>query len=168
MRYYLIPMSNVNGVRTPPARCAHERLIAFRNLARRLPGQEGQRAIELGNRIVRDQRLRLRSQAGVQFITRYGAGVAHSYLTIARLVSYDGGGDGNDHITVTPLVVSGNVATVTANYPASSYPGHVPHRVITERVRNNVVIFVLRGGWDPPSLTYRSATGTILWSTRRG
>ena len=104
---------------------------------------------------------------GVQFIMRSGASVSHSYVNLPQLrFGLGGGSDGNNHITITPALVPNDVATVTANYPASSYPGRVPDRMITERVRNNVVIFVITGGWDPPSLTYRSASGAILRSSK--
>lgn len=105
-------------------------------------------------------------EAGVQLITHDDQGESHSNLGMSEIRRYfETGSGGNNHITVTPLVVPNSVATVTADYPASSYPGHVPHKVITQEVRDNLVIFVLRGGWDPPSLTYRSAHGAVLWST---
>jgi hypothetical protein len=93
-------------------------------------------------------------QLGVVLITKYGRGTSHSYLNLPRIRGYLGSGsDGNNHITITPVVVPNGVASVTAHYPASSYPGHVPHQVITQRVRDNIVIFRITGGWDPPSLT---------------
>lgn len=63
----------------------------------------------------------------------------------------------------------GRVATVTAHYSPQTYPGRVPHPLaVTEHPVDNVVIVFLRGAWDPPSSPiYRSATGSLLWSTAR-
>ncbi|MGH3495387.1 MAG: hypothetical protein ACRDQ1_19440, partial [Sciscionella sp.] len=78
------------------------------------------------------------------------------------------GSGGNDHGTVTALLVPNGVATVTAYYPAEHQVGQVPRAMTrTHRVIDNVVIFRLDGGWDPPSITYRSPTGQILWSSPR-
>ncbi len=108
------------------------------------------------------------SGPGVQLIANYGRGESHSYLTISRIRRhFETGSDGNNHITITPLVVPSDVATVTANYPAENQVGHVAHQVITRHVKGNIVIFRVTGGWDPPSLTYRSATGAVLWSDHR-
>jgi hypothetical protein len=69
---------------------------------------------------------------------------------------------------VTALVLPDAVATATAHYPAEHRLGQVPRTLtVTQRVVNNLVIFNLTGAWDPPSLTYRSAAGAILWSRTR-
>jgi hypothetical protein len=108
------------------------------------------------------------SGPGVQLIANYGRGEAHRYLAISEIRRhFETGSDGNNHITITPLVVPSDVATVTANYPAENQAGHVAHQVITRHVKGNIVIFRVTGGWDPPSLTYRSATGAVLWSDHR-
>ncbi len=108
------------------------------------------------------------SGPGVQMIANYGRGEAHSYRTISGLRHrFETGSDGANHITITPLVAPSDVATITANYPAESQLGHVAHQVITRHVKGNVVIFRVTGGWDPPSLTYRSATRAVLWSDHR-
>jgi hypothetical protein len=93
-------------------------------------------------------------QLGVQFITRYGTGESHGYLDMSEIRNYlESGSDGNNHVTITPVVVPDGVATVTAHYPADNEVGHVRHQVITQHVTDNVVIFRITGGWDPPSLT---------------
>ena len=91
---------------------------------------------------------------GVVFITKYGQGESHSYLNMSRINGYlSSASDGNNHITISPVVVPDGVARVTAHYPAEDQVGHVAHQVITQHVSDNVVIFRITGGWDPPSLT---------------
>ncbi len=101
---------------------------------------------------------------GVQLITKYGRGEAHNWISMPEIRHYlDSGSGGNDLGTVTPLVVPDGTATVTARYPAQTHPGRVPRPVtITKTVINNLVIFVFRGAWDPPSLTYHSRTGATI------
>jgi hypothetical protein len=80
----------------------------------------------------------------------------------------EGGSVGNNRFTETQIIAPDDVATVTARYETQKYPGRVRKPVIvTKHVSNNLVFFVFRGAWDPPSLTYRSATGKVLWSRRR-
>jgi hypothetical protein len=70
---------------------------------------------------------------------------------------------------VTARIVADRVATVTAHYNPQTYPGRVPRPLtVTQPAVDNLVIFALRGAWDPPnSLIYRSATGSVLWSITR-
>ncbi len=44
---------------------------------------------------------------------------------------------------------------------------HAHPVTVTRAAVNNLVVFVFRGAWDPPTLTYRSASGASLSSTVR-
>jgi hypothetical protein len=72
------------------------------------------------------------------------------------------GSDGTNHVTVTPLIAPNNVASVTAHYTAQTRPSRIARPFGTEqRPSGNVVFFVLRGAWDPPSLTFRFESGAV-------
>jgi hypothetical protein len=102
-------------------------------------------------------------QPGVQLIIQYAGDEIHDYISLKELRDHVEPKSIQTGTTITPLVVPDQVASVTATYPAK---GHIPHQIITEQVNDNIVIFRSRimGGWDPPSLTYRSASGAVLWS----
>jgi hypothetical protein len=72
------------------------------------------------------------------------------------------GSGGNNHQTVTALVVPNAIASVTAHYSAEDQIGTVAEPSVTKRPDHNVVIFRLVGGWDPPTLTFKSANGKVL------
>ena len=91
-------------------------------------------------------------------MTAGGGSRGASYLTVDRLRHpwENAGGGGSNDITKTALLVPDSVTSVTAHYAAQTYPGRVRHPVeITRRVTDNLAIFILRGAWDPPSLTSR-------------
>jgi hypothetical protein len=78
------------------------------------------------------------------------------------------GSSGNNSNTVTALIVPDRVATITAHYSPQTYPGRVPRALtVTQHASHNIVIFHLQGAWDPPTLTIRSANGTVLWASPR-
>ncbi len=172
--YYLVPAANVNQVQATPDRCYHEQLAAFRQDAARLPASQQPAAIRYEASWLQAERTVARHPAGVCLIHIGGGGTGvgpcTNAISLQQLAPSHGfGSDGNDHATVTALIVPDPVATVTAQYSAQTYPGRVPHPLtVTQRPRQNVVIFYLRGAWDPPSsLTYRSADGTVVWSSAR-
>jgi hypothetical protein len=167
--WYLIPVAHVQPNRLP-ARCFTRRLSAFAELAARLPAAQRERAITWERSQIRAERGP--APAGIVLMNAGGGSFGASFRTVGNLREnpWSGGGGGNDHITKTLLLVPNSVATVTARYGRQTYPGRVRTPVtITKRARGNLVVFVFRGAWDPPMLTYRSASGTVLWSTpRRG
>lgn len=162
--YYLIPVASTDGLRPAPTRCGNEWLTEVRKLVRqRLAVSERRRAIELA----RQSPLAFPPTAGVCRIDAYGEGTGQACEPMAWITGYaeDSGSEGSNTITITPLVLPDNVATATANYSTEHQVGHVAHQVITKRVRDNIVIFRITGGWDPPSITLRSATGAVLFET---
>jgi hypothetical protein len=172
--YYLVPAANINQVRAAPDRCYSEQLAAFRQDAARLPAAQRPAAIRYETSRLQAQRTVASHPAGICLIHAGAGGTGVGPCTNAISLqqsapSHGFGSDGNDHATVTALIVPDPVATVTARYGAQTYPGRVPHPLtVTQRARQNVVIFYLRGAWDPPSsLTYRSTDGTVVWSSAR-
>ena len=174
--YYLIPAANITQVYPIPGRCYREQLRAFRALARTQPTARQAALISFETRWLKSRQARLQPTAGVCLVyhgpTVSGTGPCS---TAASLRDPRGapaglpGSGGNDHGTVTMTIVPDNVATVTAHYDPQTHPGVVPHPITTShRVTNNIVIFDLHGAWDPPAwITYRSANGSILWSSKR-
>lgn len=141
-----------------------EQLTAFENQAERLPAKQRPKAVAWERQLIKQEQ---GPTPGLAVITAGGGSIGGDYLTVDELRNHLGGGRaGNDNITETALLLPDSVASVTAHYDAQSYPGRVLRPVtITRRVSNNLAIFVFKGAWDPPKLTYRSATGAILWST---
>ncbi len=167
VNYYLIPAASDIGGPPLPARCLAMELAAFRAQVATLPQTQRTRPIAWEQERIQERR---QPRAGVALITTSAGGRGGRYSSIEGLRNHPfmGGGDGNDHITVTALVVPDYVAKVTARFGAQTYPGRVPRpSTVTRPVIHNLVIFVFRGAWDPPSLTYRSASGAVLWSTPR-
>jgi hypothetical protein len=172
--YYFVPAANVSQFRAVPDRCYREQLKTFRQLAARYPAD--QRAALIGYEAVWLQQARTLAKhpAGVCLAT-VGAGGSGTgpCVTAVSLRKFDGrlgvSSYGNDHVTVTVLIVPDRVATVTVHYKRQSYPGRVPRALtVTERAVQNLVIFSLQGAYDPPSsLVYRSASGSVLWSVSR-
>jgi hypothetical protein len=172
VRYYVLPERNLSGLQPQLARCGHEWVTEFRKLSQQLPARERARAIEWGSRVIGVQARDAESPAGVQLLTTYGTSGSHRNRFISEISEFIGGGsDGGtaegSRFTITPIIVPNSVASVTADYPAEHEEGHVRHQVITQQVRDNIVIFRVTGGWDPPSLTYRSASGAVIWSTSK-
>lgn len=166
--YYMIPATSVGGV-SVPNHCYAEQLTAFEHRVAGLPVTQRTRAVSWERKLIAQHK---GPRDGVVLVTAGGGSTGFEYLTVAMLRADpwdDGGGGGNNNITKTVLLVPDSVASVTAHYAAQTYPGRVPHPVdVTRRVTDNLAIFVYRGAWDPPSLTYRSATGTVLSSTLHG
>jgi len=166
--YYMIPATSVGGVPMPD-RCYAEQLTAFEHHVAGLPPQQRTRAVTWERKLIEQNK---GPRDGVVLVTAGGGSTGAEYLTVARLRANpwnNAGGGGSNAITKTALLVPDSVASVTARYAAQSYPGRVPRPVeVTRRVTDNLAIFVFRGAWDPPSLTYRSATGTVLSSTVHG
>ena len=166
--YYMIPGTNVGGVQLPD-RCYSKQLAAFEHDVAELSVPERTKAVSWERKLIEQNK---GPRDGVVIVTAGGGSIGARYLTVSELRAdpwNNAGGGGSNHITKTALLVPDSVASVTARYPAQSYPGRVPRPVeVTRRVNDNLAIFVFRGAWDPPSLTYRSATGTILSSNIRG
>lgn len=172
--YYLIPAANVNQVRPVPDRCYREQRDAFRSLAAQRLAGERAALTRYEVRALQEERTIAQHPAGVCLATAgpggSGTGPCVNAVSLRQFTGRLGvANDGNDHATVTALIVPDRVATVTAHYAPQTYPGRVPRPLtVTKRPVQNLVIFALRGAWDPPnSLTYRSATGAVLWSTTR-
>jgi hypothetical protein len=163
----MIPATSVGGVQMP-ARCYAKQLTAFERHVTALPPPQRTGAITWERKLIRQNK---RPRDGVVLVTAGGGSIGAEYLTVARLRAdpWNGAGGGSNHITKTALLVPDSVASVTARYAAQTYPGRVTRPVeITRRVIDNLAIFVFRGAWDPPSLTYRSTAGTVLSSTIHG
>lgn len=165
--YYLIPAANVTF--PFPAHCRREQLKAFRALARTRP--PAQRAA-----LVRYETAIRRPMAGIRLV--YGSkrlgGSNGCDATAASLRQLPGtefgtvGGGGDSHELIIAEVVPDGVATVTAHFSPQTGPGMVKHPItITHRVINNVIVFNRHGAWRLATITYRSADGTVLWSSSK-
>ena len=172
--YYFIPAADVTQVRAAPDRCYREQLNAFRQLAAHRRASERATLTRFETLSLQQAQTIAEHPAGV-CLARVGAGGSGTgpCVNAASIRTFAGrlgvGSDGNDHATVTALIVPDRVATVTAHYSPQRYPGRVPRPLnVTEHAVQNLVIFDLRGAWDPPnSIIYRSATGSVLWSDTR-
>ncbi|MHB8505155.1 MAG: hypothetical protein ACYDEN_05470 [Acidimicrobiales bacterium] len=167
LAYWLIPVAHL-GVGHIPARCWVQQAAAFQTQIAHLPAAARRSALNWER-----QRIRIDEAGGppgVALVTDgFGVGGERNYF-LGDLPDWHGGGGGggNDQVTETALLVPDNVATVTALYPPQKGPGRVAHPVtVTRRAVDNLVIFVYRGAWDPPALTYQSSSGTALWTTPR-
>jgi hypothetical protein len=172
--YYFIPAANVNQVRPVPDRCYREQLDSFRQLAAQRPAGERAALTRYETTSLQEAQTIAEHPAGVCLarvgVGGFGTGPCVHAVSLRQFNGRLGvGSDGNDQGTVTALIVPDRVATVTVRYSPQTYPGRVPHPLtVTERAVQNLVIFSLRGAWDPPSsLIYRSATGSVLWSITR-
>jgi hypothetical protein len=168
--YYLIPAASVNDLGPFPGRCYTEQLNAFRQLIAHRPAAERATDTLYEQQALRSQRRLANAPAGVCLITNTTAEEGEDCRWTTELRLMLGGGlvrsAGNDQATVTALVLPDAVATVSAHYPAEHQRGQVTRALtVTKHVVDNIVIFNLAGVWDPPSLTYRSAAGKILWSS---
>lgn len=166
--YYLIPAARDIGGKPLSNRCAALYLAAFTKQVEKLGLSQPARAIAWERQRIREKQ---EHRAGVALLTfTPGGSQDMAYLTLSDLHRrpFMGASGGTNHITTTALVLPDKVATVTARYGAQTYPGRVPRPVtVTRMVVNNLVIFVFRGAWDPPELTYRSASGALLASVGR-
>jgi hypothetical protein len=167
--WYLIPVAHIQPNQLP-ARCFVQRLAAFTELAARLPAANRARAISWERSRIRAERGP--APGGIVLMNVGGGSTGASFRTVESLrdMPWMGGGGGSDNITKTLLLVPNSVESVTARYGQQTYPGRVRTPVtVTKRAVGNLVVFVFRGAWDPPALTYRSASGNVVWSTpRRG
>lgn len=166
--YYMLPAESV-GINPMPARCYVQQLSAFERQAAGLPTDQRAQAISWERDLIKRRK---GPNPGIVLVTTGGGSTGARYLTFDELRTdpwNDAGGGGGNNITKTALIVPDSVASVTARYAEQTYPGRVPHPVVvTRRVADNLAVFVFRGAWDPPSLTYRTATGAVLSSTLHG
>ena len=167
--WYMIPVDHIQPNQLP-ARCFVQRLAAFTVLTVRLPAASRARAISWERSRIRAERGP--AAGGIVLMNAGGGSIGASFLTVEDLRDnpWMGGGGGSDNITKTLLLVPNSVESVTARYGRQTYPGRVRRPVtVTTRAVGNLVVFVFRGAWDPPALTYRSASGNVVWQTpRRG
>lgn len=79
------------------------------------------------------------------------------------------GGYGTNHVTITALIVPDRRCDRDRALSTPDIPRQSSHSLrVTRPAVENLVIFYLRGAWDPPtSLTYRSTSGLVLWSQSR-
>ncbi len=168
IHYYVVPAEVVGTTKTVPARCYREELATFREQARHFPA--GQRAAAIA---YAQQRFNPRAEAGVSVVTVGGGVQGGTNMQAWMLAEFrtnpalGGGGAGTSSSTVTTRLVTDQVGSVTATYPAQSYPGRVPRTFsVTKRPVRNLVVFHLAGAWDPPQLTFRSRTGAVIAQTR--
>jgi hypothetical protein len=164
VHYYVVPAAVVGTTRTLPARCYREELAAFRREARHFPA--GQRAAAIA---YAQQRFNPEAEAGVSVVTAgWGTRTESNHQTwmLAQLKTepaFGSAGGGTNSSTTTSLLVTDEVASVTATYHAQSHPGRVPRTFsVTKRPVRNLVIFHLSGAWDPPQITFRSRTGAVI------
>jgi hypothetical protein len=164
--YYLIPAAHV-GQSILPASCYAKQLKAFQSQIRGLPVPERESALVWERRMTRTREAG--GLPGVELITTGDGGTGGQIFTVDELRTdpwVGAGSGGNNNVTQTALVVPDDVATVTASYSTQTYPGRVTRPLtVTRPAVNNLVAFVYHGAWDPPKLTYRSASGAVLWST---
>lgn len=168
LTYYLVPAAHL-GFGGVPARCYLEEVAAFKAQIGHLPAAARRSALSWERQQISiDQ---AGGPPGVELVTKGpGVGGVGRIYTVNELRTnpYGGGGGGNDTVTETALVVPNNVASVTARYSPQKAPGRVAHPVaVTRPALNNLVIFVYRGAWDPPALTYRSSSGAPLTTAPR-
>lgn len=167
--WYLVPAASVGDLKPLPVRCYREQLTAFRRLVAGLPATERTGAIQFEQHSLEKERSLAHAPAGVCLINAID-GTPGDCRSTAQLRKHPwtAGSSGSNDLTVTALIVPDQAATVTAHYPAGHRGGRVTHQFTISRPNiDNVVIFRLIGGWDPPSLTYRSASGAVLWSSAR-
>ena len=167
LAYYLVPAAHLGFVGVP-ARCFFQEAAAFKAQIEHLPAASRQSALSWERHQVSIDEAG--GPPGVELVTK-GPGVDggrdYSVGELRHNPYGGGGGGGRDDVTETALVVPDNVASVTARYAPQKAPGRVAHPVtVTRPAVNNLVIFVFRGAWDPPALTYRSSSGSVL-STER-
>jgi hypothetical protein len=170
VRYYIVPAQTVGTTQQLPARCYRHAVATFRREAQRFPADQRAAAIAYA-----EQQFNPLAAAGVATITIGHGTEGDSNCRSPQLAQLKTqpatctGGGGNDHSTTTTVLVPKNVASITATYPASSYPGHVAKTFsVTKRPVRNFVLFHLAGAWDPPQLTFRSRTGVVLQRTAHG
>ena len=167
--YYLVPAANVNQVRALPGRCFTEQLSVFRRDASGLVASRRTAAIRYETAQLRLRRAEARHPAGVCLFTVepgvHGGGGCQDAPSLRDLANLRAIGGGNDHETVTAVIVPNRVATVTAHYRAQTHPGRVPRAIrVTHQAHGNVALFSLRGAFDPPTLTYHAPDGTALFT----
>jgi hypothetical protein len=166
VNYYLVPAANVSDLRPAPERCYRQELAAFRQRADRLPSTQAQAASRFEQEQILDQRRNTRGP-GVCLILQSTFGRGINCVTAAALQANRRAAvdiSDNGHGTVTAIVAPNSVRSITARYPTQTRPGRVPHPVTTTETltNNNVAIFLLRGAWDPPKLTFHGDTeGTM-------
>jgi len=167
VHYYVVPAGVVGTSAMLPGRCYREELAAFRREARQFPASQRAAAITYAR-----QRFSPEAATGVAVLTAGRRTSGGSFLQAWRLAqlntepAFGAGGGGNNSSTTTTLLVTDQVASVTATYPAQSYPGRVPSTFsVTKRPVRNLIIFHLSGAWDPPQLTFRSTTGAVIART---
>jgi hypothetical protein len=178
--YYELPAASLGLWPPPPsARCDHEVLTLFRHEIKVLPAATQREAIAWILHRFRQYKENEKPFRGICTIyVRPRAARAPSRFFGARAgvlcegigslrtgPDLDQGGAVDSFLTTA--LVTGDVATVTAYYPAEHYRHSDPVRhpvTVTERVHHNFVVFFFHGGWDAPILTGRSETGKILWT----
>lgn len=163
--YYLVPAAHIGFVGVP-GRCFDQEAAAFKAQIEHLPTTSRSSALRWERRRINIDKAG--GPPGVALLTDGGGDYGRNY-TVGELRRrpYGGGSGGNDSVTETALVVPNQVASVTARYSPQKGPGRVALPVaVTRPAVNNVVIFVFRGAWDTPALTFRSSSGSVL-STER-
>jgi hypothetical protein len=83
-------------------------------------------------------------------------------IQLLPLLYLDAGSEGISQNTNTILLVPNKVATVTARYSAQNAPRAHAAVTITKPVVDNFVVFHFTGAWDPPTLSYRLASGALI------
>jgi hypothetical protein len=164
VHYYVVPAAVVGTTKTLPARCYREELAAFRSEAQHFRASQRAAAIKYAQ-----QRFNRGAGSGVSVVTvgrgTRGASNQQTWM-LAQLKTepaFGSGAGGTNSSTTTSLLVTDEVASVTATYHAQSYPGRVPRTFsVTKRPVRNLLIFHLSGAWDPPQLTFRSRTGAVI------
>ena len=167
LAYYLVPAAHL-GIGRVPARCYLQEAAAFKAQIAHLPAAARRSALRWERQQISIDEAG--GPPGVELVTEGFGGYGRNYtVDELRTDPYaSGGGGGNDTVTETALVVPNNVASVTARYSPQKAPGRVAHPVaVPRRAVNNLVIFVYRGAWDPPALTYRSSSGAPLSTALR-
>jgi hypothetical protein len=167
VHYYVVPAAVVGTSTTLPARCYREEIAAFRTEAGHFPANQRVAAITYAR-----QRFSPEAATGVAVLTvgrRTSGGSFYQAWRLAQLntePAIGAGGGGGNNSTTTTLLVTNQVASVTATYPAQTYPGRVPRTFsVTKRPARNLIIFHLSGAWDPPQLTFRSRRGAVIAHT---
>lgn len=169
IHYYVVPAAIVGATKLLPARCYQEERAAFRKQAPRFPASQRAAAMAYAQ-----QRFNPAAAAGVSLVT-VGGGVRsdsnQQVWMLAELHSNpafgSAGGGGTDTSTTIARLVPDDVASVTATYPAQTYPGRVARTLaVTKRPLRNLVIFHLPGASVTPRLTFRSRTGKVIGQTR--
>ena len=160
--FYLVPAANVTGPVTP-LRCYGEQIADYRRLAAKLGPSKRRADVAFGVRFLDNQR---RQDAHPVGICLFATGGASSGDFGCQTIGVDRhpslGQLKGPPFTLTVDLVPDGVATVTARYPVRRGGRTTTAHATTVRVVNNLAVFKADGGWDPPTVIWHAADGSVV------